>query len=105
MVSTVEDLYRLHLALQGEALLSPQQKQRMYSAPRGKWACGWEVARGDYGLRVKKGGANNFGFTGWLAHYVEQQSVLIFLLNSYAGEHGPNTHNHVGEELERLLFV
>jgi hypothetical protein len=105
MVSTVGDLYRLHLALRDQTLLPAEMQAAMYAAPLGKWAAGWEAHQTPPGRLILKGGASDLGFTGQIRRYLDADTAIIFLLNSYAPPHGNAVHLTVGKELERLVFA
>lgn len=104
MVSTVDDLLRLHLALRDQTLLPVETQAVMYSPPLGKWAAGWEAHQTPPGRLILKGGASDLGFTGQIRRYLDADTAIIFLLNATAPPHGNAVHITVGQEFERLVF-
>jgi CubicO group peptidase (beta-lactamase class C family) len=105
MVSTVRDLYRLHLALRDEMLLSGATQAVMNTAPLGRWAAGWEAHQTPQGRLILKGGSSDLGFTGQVRRYPDADAAIIFLMNAFAPPHGNAIHITVGKELERLVFA
>jgi hypothetical protein len=81
--STANDLALWHTALQGETLLSPASKQRLYTPVKNGYAYGWMVDD-RHGPRVVGHGGVIAGFNAALARVPELGLAVVVLLNSEA---------------------
>ncbi len=84
-LSTVDDLYRWHLALESDAILSREAKSKLF-APHVPWAgrrdvfygFGWEVAKTPRGTRVlRHSGGSVEGVNGVVQRFVDEDLVVI----------------------------
>lgn len=103
LYSTVDDLFRLDQALQGDSLLTAPLRQAMWTNHRSGYGYGWEVENwplpegGNYKVESHTGSVPGYQ-TYWLR--VEQdQSVVIVLDNYWQGE----TAASLGRELMGVL--
>ena len=103
-LSTVGDLYRLHLALEAGSPLSHEAQRRAYSEVREGYALGWRTARTMRNTRVLYHGGYDtaFGVVSGLYRYVDEDVVLVFLGNTHMG--GMLAGEYLARELEALLF-
>lgn len=86
IISTVEDLVRVFIALDNGTLLKPETVETMYMTPRpgtrNGMGLGWSTRADKQGrLRVSHGGSST-GFRAMLINYPEQKLVVSALSNS-----------------------
>ena len=81
ILTTTGDLYRYHLALEGEEILSAEAKRKFYAPFLDNYALGWEVAQTDNGLLVQHSGGGSFGSSdrAIFRRYVDAQVVIVVL--------------------------
>ncbi|MBL7082546.1 MAG: beta-lactamase family protein [Candidatus Aminicenantes bacterium] len=88
MVSTAEDLYKFHLAMKGNKILSRKAKKKSYTMHvnegDGYWmGYGWGIRKTDRNTKiVSHGGANDFGFLANFVRYLDEDVVIIITSNS-----------------------
>lgn len=106
ILSTLGDLYRWHVALLGDDILSAVAKRKLYT-PRLRagendssyYAYGWDVSRTDRNtMRVWHSGTNHI-FYADIVRYLDDDATLIMFSNQYH----PN-FNGVNRELSRIIF-
>ena len=88
LVMSAEDLYKFHLALQGEKIFNEATKKKAFTAhwelrPSVGEGYGWLVALTPAKKRVvRHGGANDFGFRAGFSRFLDDDGVIIILSNS-----------------------
>ena len=93
VLSTVGDLYRWHLALNGNHLLSESEKKKLFTpyvleSPGGptSYGYGWVIQKTNRGTTVAwHNGGTDEGFTSYIGRYLDENAVIIFLSNSILG--------------------
>jgi len=58
ILSTTEDMYRWHLALLGEKVLSLDAKDKMFTPVDNDYGYGWDILESDHGLLIKHDGGS-----------------------------------------------
>ena len=94
LVSTAEDLYRLHDAIEMDRLLQPENRMRMETAyspvsANTFFGYGWQLRRTPHGIEVGSAAAGGFGFNALFRRVVDQGLVVIVLANRSGGEKFP----------------
>ena len=111
MLSTVDDLYRWHLALRSDAILSRQAKSKLF-APHVPWTgrvdvfygFGWEVAKTPRGTRVlRHSGGSIEGVNGVVQRFVDEDLVLILLSHRFLDNGRPAIFSLPGAMERRAL--
>ena len=105
LYSTVEDLYKYHVGLQENSLLSETSTQELFSPHQGDgqdgYGYGWEITQLYGRQRFSHGGSiGNSGYKALMIRYPTEDAVLIFLSNDE--DHRPMFD--VAESLEAILF-
>jgi len=105
LISSAEDLFKFHLAMQGNTILSQKTKKKSYSGhvkigEDAMMGYGWGIRNTDHGKRVSHGGANDFGFQAMFIRYLDEDVVIIITTN--AGRAG-NIRN-LQSEIDSLVF-
>ncbi len=86
LLSTVGDMYRWHLALKGDAILSPAAKDKLFHAWVDEgggsfYGYGWSVEETPFGKLVTHNGGNPYFFSDFL-RYLDRDVVVYFSTNS-----------------------
>jgi CubicO group peptidase (beta-lactamase class C family) len=105
LVSSAEDLFKFHLAMQGNTILSQKTKKKSYTGhvKAGEdvlMGYGWGIRSAQHGKRVSHGGANDFGFQAMFIRYLDEDVVIVITTN--AGRAG-NIRN-LQSEIDSLVF-
>lgn len=104
ILSTVDDLYRWHLALAGGRVLGTPSREKLFAphartdeAGRSHYGYGWSVTRTDRGTMLISHGGSNGYFSAEFRRYVDEGVVLIFLTNEAV-------NRRLVARLDRLIF-
>ena len=94
LVSTAEDLFRFHGAIETDRLLKAETRMRMETAysPIGAdtfFGYGWQLERTPHGIEVGSAAAGGFGFNTLFRRVVDQGLVVIVLANRSGGDKFP----------------
>lgn len=81
LLTTTGDMYRWHLALEGEKILSTAAKKKLYTPFLNNYAYGWDVTRSDHGLLIQHNGGGSFGSsdTADFLRFIDAKVVIIVL--------------------------
>ncbi|MCI0351899.1 MAG: beta-lactamase family protein [Acidobacteriales bacterium] len=85
IISSLSDLYRWHLALQGDNILSASAKQKLF-APHvvdgdGHYGYGWGIRKGITGTRLITHGGSNGIYHARFSRFVDDDLVIIAFSN------------------------
>jgi CubicO group peptidase (beta-lactamase class C family) len=104
ILSTVDDLYRWHLALEAGRVLGKPSRQKLFAPHtrtdeegRSHYGYGWSVTRTDRGTMLISHGGSNGYFSAEFRRYVDEGVVLIFLTNEAV-------NRRLVARLDRLIF-
>jgi CubicO group peptidase (beta-lactamase class C family) len=103
MLSTSEDLYKWHRALQGETILSNVAKRKLFTPFLKDYAYGWRVIDTTQGTVHEHGGASSYGTCAHFRRYVEKDVVVIVLCNQFSGISNQMA-KVVSDKLSKILF-
>ncbi|HEY7546585.1 MAG TPA: serine hydrolase domain-containing protein [Blastocatellia bacterium] len=84
ILSTTGDMYRWHLALERDDILSAEAKKKMFTPFLNNYAYGWSVNQSTYGKLIGHSGGNDVGFNAQFLRFVDSRVVVIVFSN--AGE-------------------
>ena len=81
ILTTTGDLYRYHLALEGEEILSAAAKEKFYRPFLDDYAYGWSIKQTDHGLLIQHSGGGSFGSSdsAIFRRYVDAGVVIVVL--------------------------
>lgn len=102
--SNVEDLFKWHVALLGDSLLSKESKEKAFTfqSPKRKgkfnYGFGWRLFKTENGSTVIYHGGWWRGYSTLFVHYPETEAFLIILTNRV--NHAYTNTNHVFDMLE-----
>jgi CubicO group peptidase (beta-lactamase class C family) len=104
MLSTVGDLYRWHLALLGDRLLSPAAKARLYGVVQEDYAYGWRVAATSRGTRVVFHGGydTSLAMCAGFYRFLDEDTVFVVLANTIMNR--SLSHEYLAAWVEHILF-
>jgi CubicO group peptidase (beta-lactamase class C family) len=103
MLSTTTDLYRWHLALKTDQVLSGTAKQKLWTPFLQEYACGWRVHESEDGRIVEHNGAGDTGMSALLKWYTGPD-VLIVLFGNQTLPNGSLPIQVFDEKISSLAF-
>lgn len=106
ILSTLGDMYKWHVALRGDSILSAEAKRKLYT-PRLRagenensyYAYGWDISKTDRNTTQAWHNGTNHIFYADVVRYLDEDVALITLSNKFH----PN-FNGVNRELSRIIF-
>lgn len=106
LVSTLDDLFRFHLALREHKILDEDQSRRAYTDQIGGMGFGWFVDRTRRGTKiVHHGGSTDKGYTANVQRYLDEDVLMVLFLNtSDALYRGFGPHHALSSRLSRVVF-
>lgn len=81
IVTSLNDLLKWDRALAGEALLSAQARERMYTVGKSRYACGWNVEFTPRGTRKAHHSGGVAGYHCQIARFLEEDTFVAVLTN------------------------
>ncbi|MFA9452652.1 MAG: serine hydrolase domain-containing protein [Candidatus Aminicenantaceae bacterium] len=102
ILSTTEDMYRWHLALLGEKVLSRAAKNKMFTPVDNDYGYGWDILESDHGLLIKHDGGSSLGSSSELRRYLDAGLVTMLFCNQGFGR--MTLMEVVREKTETLVF-
>jgi len=85
ILSTTEDMYRWHLALQGNAVLSADAKKKLFTPFLKNYAYGWDVLQTEHGTLIEHNGGSMLGNSAEYQRYVDSDVVIVLFCNQSYG--------------------
>lgn len=83
IITNVEDMYRWHLALQGDKVLNAAAREKLFSPHFNTYGYGLYIEKNKRGLEVQQHSGSLFGFRTMFIRYPSRNGVLILLANSF----------------------
>ncbi|WP_420645104.1 serine hydrolase domain-containing protein [Candidatus Leptofilum sp.] len=102
MLSTTEDMFRWHMALLGDGILSDEVKQKMYTPEQREYGYGWRIVETEYGRCLQHNGASSHGSSALFRRWVDADVTLMLFCNT--DYHGDVLIMTLQEPLEALIF-
>jgi CubicO group peptidase (beta-lactamase class C family) len=102
ILSTTGDLYRWHLALKGDKILSKEAKKKIFTPYLNDYGYGWDVLESDHGLLIQHDGGSDLGSSAEFRRYIDANVVTIIFCNQSYG--GRALFNVIRDKLETLAF-
>jgi CubicO group peptidase (beta-lactamase class C family) len=102
ILSTTGDLYRWHLALKGDKILSKEAKKKIFTPYLNDYGYGWDVLESDHGLLIQHDGGSGLGSSAEFRRYIDANVVTIIFCNQSYG--GRALFNVIRDKLETLAF-
>jgi len=102
ILSTTDDMYRWHLALLGEKVLSAEAKNELFTPFLNDYAYGWDSLQTARGLLIQHDGGSALGSSAELRRYIDAKVVtMVFCNQSYRGF---VLFQPIRDKIERLAF-
>ncbi len=103
MRTTVEDLFRWHLALSTHKVLSPDATTRLFAVDKEGYAYGWNIGKTARGTTVAYHGGSDsaLGLVAAFHRYLDEDAAIIVLCNTAVGS---LMGEYLVEPLEKILF-
>ncbi|MBN1273553.1 MAG: serine hydrolase [Candidatus Aminicenantes bacterium] len=102
ILSTTEDMYRWHLALLEDKILSAEAKKKMFTPFLNDYGYGWDVLYRDMGLLIQHDGGSTLGSSSEMRRYIDAGVVTILFCNQSYGRE--TLMNAVRDKIEALVF-
>ncbi|MFQ6070465.1 MAG: serine hydrolase domain-containing protein [Candidatus Aminicenantales bacterium] len=102
VLSTTEDMYRWHLALLGEKVLSPEAKKKIFTPYINDYGYGWDVLQTERGLLIQHDGGSTLGSSSEMRRYMDAGVVTILFCNQSYGEQ--TLMEAVRDKIEAIVF-
>ncbi len=102
ILSTTMDMYRWHLALLGDEVLSDEAKTKIFTPFLNDYGYGWDVLNREMGVLIQHDGASMLGNSAEMRRYIDAGVVtMLFCNQSYGG--GP-LFEPIRDKVEELAF-
>lgn len=82
VLSTTGDLYKWHLALEKDRILSAASRKKLFTPFLNDYAYGWEIKKSKREKPMIQHGGDVPGFQSWLARFPEDDLLIITLINN-----------------------
>jgi CubicO group peptidase (beta-lactamase class C family) len=102
MLSTTEDMLRWQRVLQGDAVLSDEAKEKLFTPFLNDYAYGWDVSATPHGLCIEHGGSSAYGSSAEFAWFADSDLLVVVFCNQSFGEQA--LAGLVKEKLVSLIF-
>ncbi|HUV30535.1 MAG TPA: serine hydrolase domain-containing protein [Acidobacteriota bacterium] len=102
ILSTTGDMYRWHLALLSDKILSKQAREKLFTPSRNEYAYGWDVLDSPFGTLIQHNGGSMLGNSAEVRRYIDSNVVTILFCNQ--AFQGRALLNPVRDRIERLAF-
>ncbi|MEW6207323.1 MAG: serine hydrolase domain-containing protein [Acidobacteriota bacterium] len=81
ILSTTEDMFRWHVALKGNVVLSEAAKAKLFKPALNDYACGWDVINSPRGLLHAHDGGNTFGVGADIKRFIDAGIFIMSFCN------------------------
>ncbi len=102
ILSTTDDMYRWHLALLGEKILSADAKKKLFTPFLNEYAYGWDVLRTDRGTLIQHNGGSELGNSAEVRRYIDSNVVTVLLCNQRYNQRA--LIDVVRDKIESIVF-
>lgn len=102
ILSTTMDMYRWHLALLGNKVLSDEAKAKIFTPFLNDYGYGWDVLDREMGLLIQHDGASSLGCSAEMRRYIDAGVVTILFCNQSYGRGA--LFEPIRNKIEELAF-
>ncbi len=102
ILSTTEDMYKWHLALKGDKILSAEAKKKIFTPFLNDYGYGWDVLETERGILIQHDGGSMLGNSAEIRRYIDADVFTILFCNQSFGRgalFGP-----IRDKIETLAF-
>ena len=102
ILSTTMDMYRWHLALLGNEVLSDEAKEKIFTPFLNDYGYGWDVLEREMGILIQHDGGSSLGCSAEMRRYIDAGVVtMLFCNQSYGRE---VLFEPIRDKVEELAF-
>jgi CubicO group peptidase (beta-lactamase class C family) len=102
ILSTTMDMYKWHLALLGNEVLSDEAKTKMFTPVLNDYGYGWDILEREMGTLIQHDGGSMFGCSAEMRRYIDAGIVTILFCNKSLGR--DFLFDLVRDKIETLAF-
>ena len=102
ILSTTMDMYRWHLALLGNEVLSDAAKKKIFTPFLNDYGYGWDILEREMGILIQHDGASMLGCSAEMRRYIDAEIVTILFCNQSYGRGA--LFELVRDKIETLAF-
>jgi CubicO group peptidase (beta-lactamase class C family) len=102
ILSTTEDMYKWHLALMGNTVLSAEAKKKLYTPFLNDYAYGWDVLKTERGTLIQHDGGSMLGSSAEFRRYIDAGIVTMLFCNQ--AFEGRALFDLIRDKVETLAF-
>jgi len=102
ILSTTEDMYKWHMALLGEEVLSSEVKKKIFTPFLNDYGYGWDVLEREMGTLIQHDGGSMLGCSAEMRRYIDAGVVTILFCNQSYGQ--GTLMEAVRDQIETLVF-
>lgn len=99
LVLPLADLYRWHLALRNNSVISQESKQRMFSPSANGYGFGLVISTAADGTKIIEHAGDQPGFQTWYAYFPDRDILMLLAVNNDGGWRRP-----VSERLTEVVL-
>jgi CubicO group peptidase (beta-lactamase class C family) len=102
ILSTTEDMYKWHLALLGNKVLSDAAKKKIFTPFLNDYGYGWDVLETERGTLIQHDGGSMLGNSAEVRRYIDAKVVTILFCNQSYDQRA--LFNVIRDKIETLAF-
>lgn len=102
ILSTTEDMYKWHLALLDDNILSAEAKKKIFTPYLNDYGYGWDVLQTERGILIQHDGGSMLGNSAEMRRYLNAGIVTILFCNQSFGKR--SLMDAVRDKIETLVF-
>jgi hypothetical protein len=102
ILSTTMDMYRWHLALLGNEVLSNEAKAKIFTPFLNDYGYGWDVLEREMGILIQHDGGSMLGCSAEMRRYIDADIVTILFCNQSYGRGA--LFEPIRDKIETLAF-
>jgi CubicO group peptidase (beta-lactamase class C family) len=102
ILSTTEDMYKWHLALMNDTVLSAEAKKKLYTPYLNDYAYGWDVLKTERGTLIQHDGGSMLGNSAEFRRYIDAGIVTMLFCNQ--AFEGRVLFEPIRDKIETLVF-
>ncbi len=102
ILSTTEDMYKWHLALKGDKILSAEAKKKIFTPFLNDYGYGWDVLETERGILIQHDGGSMLGNSAEFRRYIDADVVTILFCNQSFGRRA--LFEPIRDKIETLAF-
>jgi CubicO group peptidase (beta-lactamase class C family) len=102
ILSTTMDMYKWHLALLGEKVLSSEAKTKIFTPFLNDYGYGWDVLEREMGILIQHDGGSSLGCSAEMRRYIDAGVVTILFCNQSYGREA--LFEPIRDKIEELAF-